>query len=71
MLCPRCGRFRLQFHGAEGTFEVAGNGRLLDKDKKYLQFYVHDGRLTCPRCGDMSYDDAVFEKQLRVELRKK
>jgi hypothetical protein len=71
MLCPLCGRFKLRFYGTEGTFELAGNGRLLDKDKKYLQVYVHDGRLACPRCGEMPYDDAVFEKQLRVELKGK
>lgn len=69
MLCPQCGRFKLQFHGLEGTFEVAGNGRLLSKDKKYLRDYVHDGRLACPRCGEMPYDDRIFEKQLRVELK--
>lgn len=68
MLCPRCARFKLQFHGTEGTFEVGGNGRLLDEQKKYLKNYVHDGRLVCPRCGELSYDDDVFEKQLRIKL---
>lgn len=69
MLCPRCGRFKLKFHGSEGTFDVAGNGRLLSKDNKYLRTYVHDGRLACPRCGELPYDDGIFEKQLRIELR--
>ena len=69
MLCPQCGRFKLTFTGAEGSFAVAGNGRLLDKEKKYLQAYVHDGRLICPRCGELSYDDALFEKQLRIALK--
>lgn len=68
MLCPRCGRFKLWFHGTEGVFEVAGNGRMLDKNKKYIQSYVHDGRLVCRQCGEIAYDDAVFEKQLRIEL---
>ena len=68
MLCPRCARFKLQFQGVEGIFEVAGNGRLLDEHKKYLRHYVHDGRLTCPRCGELPYDDAVFEQQLRIKL---
>jgi hypothetical protein len=70
MLCPYCGRFKLLFHGMEGTFAIAGNGRLLDKDNKYLRTHVHDGRLSCPRCGDLAYDDAVFEKTTRVELKK-
>lgn len=70
MLCPYCGRFKLLFHGTEGTFTIGGNGRLLDKHNKYLHTYVHDGRLACPRCGDLAYDDAVFEKFLRVELLK-
>jgi hypothetical protein len=58
------------FHGLEGTFAVAGNGRLLDANNKYLRDHIHDGRLSCPRCGDLPYDDSIFEKQLRIELKK-
>jgi uncharacterized Zn finger protein (UPF0148 family) len=68
VLCPVCGRFKLVFVGMEGTFTVAGNGRLLDKHNKYITGHIHDGRLYCPRCGDMRYNDDIFEKQIRIEL---
>jgi hypothetical protein len=69
MLCPLCGRFKLVFQGSEGTFAVAGNGRLLDRNHQYIRDYVHDGRLCCSRCGELAYNDRVFEKELRIELK--